>query len=572
MRVSQYFLATLKEAPSDAEIVSHRLMLRAGLIRRLAGGIYSWMPIGLRVVRKVEAIVREEMDRAGALEVFLPAVQPAEVWQESGRWEKYGPELLRLKDRHKRDFVVGPTHEEVITDIARRELRSYRQLPVHFYQVQTKFRDEIRPRFGVMRGREFTMKDGYSFHADYDDLVREYRNMHETYTRIFTRLGLRFRAVAADPGSIGGTGSHEFHVLADSGEDAIAYSPTSDYAANVELAEALAPTTPRGAPAAAMQKVPTPGKTRCEDVAALLALPLERTVKAVALMHDTEFVLLLIRGDHTLNEIKTQKLPDMDPFRFATDAEIVQHLGCQPGYIGPVGIATGIRVIADRAVAAMADFVCGANDAGFHLTGVNWGRDLPEPTLVADIRNVVPGDPSPDGSGALAIQRGIEVGHIFQLRTKYSAAMKALFLDRDGKQQPFEMGCYGIGVTRIVGAAIEQNNDARGIVWPVPMAPFTLAIVPVGYHKSAAVREAADRLHAQCLDAGIEALLDDRDERPGVMFADMELVGIPCRVVVGERGLRDGKIEVQGRRDEAATVVPMADALPFIKEKVCALS
>ncbi len=572
MRVSQFFLATLKEAPSDAEIVSHRLMLRAGLIRRLAGGIYSWMPLGLRVVRKVEAIVREEMNRAGALEVFLPAVQPAEIWEESGRWEKYGPELLRLKDRHKRDFVVGPTHEEVITDIARRELKSYRQLPVHFYQVQTKFRDEIRPRFGVMRGREFTMKDGYSFHADFDDLVREYRNMYDTYTRIFTRLGLRFRAVAADTGSIGGTGSHEFHVLADSGEDAIAYSPASDYAANVELAEALAPAVPRGAPGEAMQKVPTPGKTRCEEVAALLGLPLERTVKAVAVMHDTEFVLLLIRGDHTLNEIKTQKLPGLDPFRFATDAEIVQHLGCQPGYIGPVGIDANIRVIADRAVAAMADFVCGANDAGFHLIGVNWGRDLPEPQLVADIRNVVAGDPSPDGSGPLAIQRGIEVGHIFQLRTKYSAAMKALFLDRDGRQQPFEMGCYGIGVTRIVGAAIEQNHDARGIVWPLPMAPFELAIVPVGYHKSAAVREAADRLYAQCREAGIDVLLDDRDERPGVMFADMELVGIPCRVVVGERGLRDGKIEVQGRRDEQASAVAVADALPFIREKVCAPS
>jgi prolyl-tRNA synthetase len=572
MRVSRYFIATLKEAPSDAEIVSHRLMLRAGLIRRLAGGIYSWMPLGLRVVRKVEAVVREEMNRAGALEVFLPAVQPAEIWEESGRWEKYGPELLRLKDRHKRDFVVGPTHEEVITDIAKRELKSYRQLPVHFYQIQTKFRDEIRPRFGVMRGREFTMKDGYSFHADYADLVREYGNMYDTYTRIFTRLGLGFRAVAADTGSIGGTGSHEFHVLADSGEDAIAYSSASDYAANVELAEAVAPAAPRPAPAEAMQKVATPGKTRCEDVAALLGVPLERTVKAVAVMHDQAFVLLLIRGDHTLNEIKTQKLPGLDPFRFATDAEIVQHLGCAPGYIGPVGVDAQIRVIADRSVAAMADFVCGANDAGFHLTGVNWGRDLPEPALVADIRNVVAGDPSPDGSGTLAIQRGIEVGHIFQLRTKYSQAMKALFLDRDGRQQPFEMGCYGIGVTRIVGAAIEQNHDARGIIWPMPMAPFQLAIVPVGYHKSPAVREAADRLYAECLAAGIDALLDDRDERPGVMFADMELVGIPCRVVVGERGLRDGRIEFQGRRDEAAQTIPLPDALTFLKERLCASS
>jgi prolyl-tRNA synthetase len=570
MRVSQFFLATLKEAPSDAEIVSHRLMLRAGLIRRLAGGIYSWMPLGLRVVRKVEAIVREEMNRAGALEVFLPAVQPAEVWQESGRWEKYGPELLRLKDRHKRDFVVGPTHEEVITDIARRELKSYRQLPVHFYQIQTKFRDEIRPRFGVMRGREFTMKDGYSFHADHEDLVREYRSMYDTYTRIFTRLGLKFRAVAADTGSIGGTGSHEFHVLADSGEDAIAYSTASDFAANVELAEALAPAAPRPAAAQSMEKVPTPGKTRCEDVAALLGLPPERTVKAVAVMHEDRFVLLLIRGDQTLNEIKTQKLPEMDPFRFATDAEIVQHLGCAPGYIGPVGADARIRVIADRSVAAMADFVCGANEAGFHLTGVNWGRDLPEPELVADIRNVVAGDPSPDGEGLLAIQRGIEVGHIFQLRTKYSEAMKALYLDREGRQRPFEMGCYGIGVTRIVGAAIEQNNDAKGIVWPMPMAPFQLAIVPVGYHKSAAVRETADRLYEQCREAGIDVLLDDRDERPGVMFADMELVGIPCRVVVGERGLRDGRIEFQGRRDAEAQSAGLADALPFIQERLCA--
>jgi prolyl-tRNA synthetase len=570
MRVSQFFLATLKEAPSDAEIVSHRLMLRAGLIRRLAGGIYSWMPLGLRVVRKVEAIVREEMNRAGALEVFLPAVQPAEIWQESGRWDKYGPELLRLKDRHKRDFVVGPTHEEVITDIARRELKSYRQLPVHFYQIQTKFRDEIRPRFGVMRGREFTMKDGYSFHADFNDLAREYRSMYETYTRIFTRLGLKFRAVAADTGSIGGTGSHEFHVLADSGEDAIAYATASDYAANVELAEAVAPAAPRPPAAQAMARVPTPGKTRCEDVAELLGMPLARTVKAVAVMHESEFVLLLIRGDHSLNEVKTQKLPGLDPFRFATDAEIVQHLGCPPGYIGPVSIAAGIRVIADRSVAAMGDFVCGANAAGYHLVGVNWGRDLPEPALVADIRNVVAGDASPDGQGTLAIQRGIEVGHIFQLRTKYSQEMKALYLDRDGRQQPFEMGCYGIGVTRIVGAAIEQNNDAKGIVWPMPMAPFQLAIVPVGYHKNAAVREAAERLHEQCRAAGIDALLDDRDERPGVMFADMELVGIPCRVVVGERGLRDGRIEFQGRRDAEAQSVAIADALPFIQERLCA--
>jgi prolyl-tRNA synthetase len=568
MRVSQYLLATLKEAPSDAEIVSHRLMIRAGLIRRLAGGIYSWLPLGLRVVRKVEAIVREEMNRAGALELFLPAVQPAELWQESGRWEKYGPELLRLKDRHKRDFVIGPTHEEVITDIARREIRSYRQLPLHLYQIQTKFRDEIRPRFGVMRGREFTMKDGYSFHASYADLEREYRVMHDTYSRIFTRLGLQFRAVSADPGSIGGTGSHEFHVLADSGEDAIAFAPESDYAANVELAEALAPATPRTAAAEPMRKVPTPGKTRCEDVAELLGLPLERTVKAIAIVHDDQFVMLLLRGDHTLNEIKTQKVRGLDPFRFATDGEIEQHLGCVPGYIGPVGVRQSVRVIADRAVAAMADFVCGANEAGFHLTGVNFGRDLPEPGLVADIRNVVAGDPSPDGKGRLELCRGIEVGHIFQLRTKYSQALGATFLDENGKPQPIEMGCYGIGITRIVGAAIEQNHDARGIVWPAPMAPFAVALVPVGYHRGAAVRETVDRLYADLLAAGVEVLLDDRDERPGVMFADMELVGIPVRAVVGERGLKDGRIEVQGRRETQATGVGVAEAVEFLCAKL----
>ena len=568
MRVSQFFLSTLKEAPADAEIVSHKLMLRAGLIRRLAGGIYTWMPLGLRVLRKVEAIIREEMNRAGAIELFMPAVQPAELWQESGRWQKYGPELLRIKDRHDRDFCIGPTHEEVITDLVRREVKSYRQLPLNFYQIQTKFRDEIRPRFGVMRGREFIMKDAYSFHATYEDLQREYANMYETYTRIFTRLGLKFRAVAADTGSIGGTGSHEFHVLADSGEDAIAFCPDSDYAANVELAEARAPETPRAAPAEAMSKVPTPGKTRCEDVAELLGLPLERTVKAIAVMHDDDFVLLLLRGDHELNEIKVQKLPGLDPFRFATDAEIERHLGCKPGYIGPVGIDPKIRVVADRSVAVMSDFVCGANEEGFHLRGVNFGRDLPEPE-VADIRKVVAGDPSPDGKGKLQIVRGIEVGHIFQLRTNYSAKMQAVFLDQKGKQRPFEMGCYGIGVTRIVGAAIEQNHDERGIIFPDPIAPFQLAIVPVGYHKSAAVREAADRLYEVLRAAGIDVLIDDRDERPGVMFADMELIGIPHRVVVGERGLKDGKIEYQARRDQAAQTVELEQALAFLQERLC---
>jgi prolyl-tRNA synthetase len=570
MRVSQFFMSTLREAPADAEIVSHKLMLRAGIIRRLAGGIYTWMPLGLRIVRKVEAIVREEMNRAGAIELSMPVVQPAELWQESGRWEKYGPELLRFKDRHQRDFVMQPTSEEVITDLARAELRSYRQLPVHFYQIQTKFRDERRPRFGIMRGREFTMKDGYSFHADYADLQREYANMYDTYSRIFTRLGLKYRAVAADTGSIGGTGSHEFHVLADSGEDAIAYCPESDYAANIELAEALAPAGTRAGPAASMQKVPTPGTTRCEDVAVLLSAPLAHTVKAIAAMHADEFVLLLLRGDHSLNEIKTQKLPGMDPFRFATDAEVEQHLGCKPGYIGPVGADAKIRVIADRTVAAMSDFICGANEEEFHLAGVNFGRDLPEPALVADIRNVVPGDSSPDGKGNLELCRGIEVGHIFQLRTKYSETMKAAFLDEAGKSRAHEMGCYGIGVTRIVGAAIEQNHDARGIIFPQPIAPFQLALVPIGYKKSAQVRETCDQLYKELAAAGVEVLFDDRDERPGVMFADMELIGIPHRIVVGERGLKEGKLEYQGRCDPASTPVALGELIAFVKARLCA--
>ena len=570
MRVSQFFLSTLREAPADAEIVSHKLMLRAGIIRRLAGGIYTWMPLGLRIVRKVEAIVREEMNRGGAVELSMPVVQPAELWQESGRWEKYGAELLRFQDRHQRDFVIQPTSEEVITDLARSELRSYRQLPVHFYQIQTKFRDERRPRFGIMRGREFTMKDGYSFHADYADLQREYKNMYDTYTRIFTRLGLKFRAVAADTGSIGGTGSHEFHVLADSGEDAIAYCPESDYAANIELAEALAPLAGRPAPAAPMRKPPTPGKTRCEDVAVLLGAELAQTVKAIAVMHEDEFVLLLLRGDHSLNEFKAQKLPGMDPFRFATDAEIERHLHCKPGYIGPVGADAGIKVIADRAVAAMADFICGANEEGYHLAGANFGRDLPEPGLVADIRNVVPGDPSPDGRGALDICRGIEIGHIFQLRTNYSEPMKAVFLDESGKSRAFEMGCYGIGVTRIVGAAIEQNHDARGIIFPQPIAPFQLALVPIGYRKSTLVRETCERLYQELGAAGIEVLLDDRDERPGVMFADMELIGIPHRVVVGERGLKEGKLEYQGRREQTPTAVALDELVAFVKARLCA--
>jgi len=566
MRVTRFFLSTLKEAPADAEIASHRLMTRAGLIRRLAGGIYTWMPLGLRVVRKVEAIIREEMNRAGAVELLMPAVQPAELWQESGRWQQYGPELLRLKDRHERDFCIGPTHEEVITDIARREIRSYRQLPLHFYQIQTKFRDEVRPRFGVMRGREFVMKDGYSFHASFEDLEREYRNIFETYGRIFTRLGLEFRAVAADTGSIGGTGSHEFQVLADSGEDAIAFCPASDYAANVELAEALAPAAPRPAPHDAMSKAATPGKTRCEDVAAFLGVPLDRIAKSIAVVHGEQMSLLVLRADHSLNELKTSRV--LGPFRFASDAEVECHLQCKPGYIGPVTRAR-VSIIADRAAACMSDFVCGANEAGFHLIGVNWGRDLEEPAQVADIRNVVAGDPSPDGKGTLQIVRGIEVGHIFQLRTKYSESMQAKFLDESGQSRPFEMGCYGIGVTRIVGAAIEQSHDERGIVFPDPIAPFRVAIVPISYSKSAAVREAADALLRALENAGIDTLLDDRNERPGVMFADMELIGIPHRVTIGERGLKEGVLEYQARRGGQAERIPVADAAAELARRLC---
>lgn len=566
MRASRFFIATLKEAPADAEIVSHKLMMRAGLIRRLAGGIYTWMPMGLRVLRKVEAIVREEMNRSGAIELLMPAVQPFELWEESGRGPKYGPELLRFKDRHQRDFVIGPTHEEVITDVVRREIKSYKQLPRHFYQIQSKFRDEIRPRFGVMRGREFLMKDGYSFHVSYEDLECEYRNMYATYTRIFTRLGLRFRAVAADTGSIGGTGSHEFHVLADSGEDAIAFCPQSDYAANVELAEAVAPTERRTPAALAMQKVATPSKTKCEDVAAFLGISIQRMVKAVAVMRtEGGFALLLLRGDHDLNEIKAQKL--IGEFRFAKDDEIITALACKPGYIGPVGIT--LPIYADRTVTAMGDFVCGANEEGFHLIGVNFGRDLAEPAQVADLRNVVEGDPSPDGKGKLELCRGIEVGHIFQLRTKYAEALKCQFIDEQGKEQVMEMGCYGIGVSRIVGAAIEQGNDERGIVFPDAIAPFEVVVVPMGYAKSEAVRTAADKLLDELLAAGIDAILDDRDERPGSMFADWELIGVPHRIVVGERGLKEGKLEYKGRRDADAQMLPAGDLLPLLKQRLC---
>ncbi|HUK05929.1 MAG TPA: proline--tRNA ligase [Burkholderiales bacterium] len=576
MRSSRHFISTIKEAPADAELASHRLMIRSGMIRRLAAGIYTWMPVGLRVVRKIEAIVREEMNRAGATELSMPVVQPAELWQESGRWDAYGPELLRFQDRHKRDFVIQPTSEEAVTEIARAELRSYRRLPVHFYQIQDKFRDERRPRFGVMRGREFVMKDGYSFHADYEDLQREYRNMYETYTRIFTRLGLQFRAVAADTGAIGGTGSHEFQVLADSGEDAIAWCPESDYAANIELAEAVAPKAPRKAPAEPMSEVATPGKTKCEEVAELLGVGLDRTVKAIAVVRDElpagtpgRFVLLLIRGDHELNEIKAEKV--LGKFRFARDDEIEAVLNCRPGYIGPVG-AGPFALHVDRSVAAMSDFICGANRPGFHLRGVNWGRDLQEPLpeFVNDLRKVVEGDPSPDGKGRLKIQRGIEVGHIFQLRTKYSEAMKAVYLDAKGRTQPMEMGCYGIGITRIAAAAIEQNHDERGIVFPRPIAPFEACLVPVGFHKAAAVREAAEKLYAELLAAGVDVLLEDRDERAGVLFADMDLLGIPHRLVISERGLAAGTIEYKGRRAAAPENAPLASALAFLREKFAA--
>jgi prolyl-tRNA synthetase len=566
MRVSQFFLSTLKEAPAEAELVSHKLMLRAGLIRRLGSGLYTWMPLGLRVLRKVEAIVREEMNKAGAIELLMPAVQPAELWQETGRWEQFGPQMLKIKDRHQRDYCFGPTHEEVITDLARREIRSYRQLPVNFYQIQTKFRDEIRPRFGVMRAREFVMKDAYSFHADLASLEATYRVMYDTYTRIFERLGLRFRVVAADTGAIGGTGSHEFHVLADSGEDAIAFCPNSDYAANVELAEALPPATTRPAPGRPLEKVATPGAHSIAEVCALLKVEPQQVVKTLIVEGEQGLVALLVRGDHELNEVKVGKLPEVGRLKgFATEARIREAVGCGTGSLGPVGL--GLPVIADRSVAVMADFVCGANEDGFHLVGVNFGRDLPEPR-VADIRNVVAGDPSPDGKGPLEICRGIEVGHIFQLRTKYSEAMNATFLDEEGKSRFMEMGCYGIGVSRIVGAAIEQNHDERGIIFPRAMAPFDLAIVPIGLSKSQVVRETVEKLYSALTLGGLEVLLDDRDERPGVMFADMELIGVPHRIVVGERNLKEGKIEYQARRDKEARILPLEGAVEFLLREI----
>jgi prolyl-tRNA synthetase len=566
MRVSQFFISTLKEAPSEAELVSHKLMLRAGLIRRLGSGLYTWMPLGLRVLRKVEAVVREEMNKSGAIELLMPAVQPAELWQETGRWDVFGPQMLKIKDRHQRDFCFGPTHEEVITDVVRREVRSYRQLPVNFYQIQTKFRDEIRPRFGVMRAREFVMKDAYSFHADKASLNQTYEVMHAAYSRIFTRLGLKFRAVAADTGAIGGSHSHEFHVLADSGEDAIAFCPDSDYAANVEMAEAVAPATPRPASVQAMQKVATPGKHSIDEVAAFLQVSPAHTVKTLIVEGEAGPVALLLRGDHALNEVKAGKLAAVaEPLSFAAEAQVRAAAKCGPGSLGPVGL--DMPIFADRALMAMADFVCGANEDGYHLSGVNFGRDLPEPLFV-DIRNVAEGDASPDGKGKLDICRGIEVGHIFQLGSKYSEAMNATFLDEAGKSCIMEMGCYGIGVSRIVAAAIEQGNDARGIIFPAAMAPFQLAIVPIGMKKSEEVRAAVEKLYVELQAAGVEVLLDDRDERPGVMFADMELVGIPHRIVVGDRGLKEGNIEYQGRCDEKAQVIPLQGALEHLKSKL----
>ncbi len=579
MKASQFFISTLKEAPADAEVVSHQLMTRAGMIKKLGAGIYTYMPMGLRVIQKVEKIVREEMNRAGAVELTMPVIQPSELWQETGRFEKMGPELLRIQDRHERDFVVQPTSEEVVTDIARQELRSYKQLPKNFYQIQTKFRDERRPRFGLMRGREFIMKDAYSFDRDRESAQHSYQVMAAAYRRIFDRFGLTYRAVAADSGAIGGDLSEEFQVIAATGEDAIVYCPNSDYAANIEKAEALAPQGPRPAPSMPMTKTLTPGKGTCAAVAEFLGTPLTSNLKSLVLATDEinengELVkvriwLLLLRADHEMNEVKVGKLPGLDVgFRFATEAEILDHFGCKPGYLGPIGLKKPVNIVADREVMAMSDWICGANEADYHLTGVNWGRDLPEPDLVADLRNVVAGDLSPDGKGVLAIERGIEVGHVFYLGTKYSRAMNATFLAEDGKPKHFEMGCYGIGVTRLPAAAIEQNHDERGMIWPDAIAPFTLVICPVGMDRSEAVREAAHQLYDQLLALGVDVLLDDRNERPGAMFADWELIGVPHRVTLGDRGLKEGLVEYQHRRATEANKVPVADLLAFVKTQL----
>ncbi|MFM8692326.1 MAG: proline--tRNA ligase [Limnohabitans sp.] len=579
MKASRFLISTLKEAPADAEIVSHKLMTRAGMIKKLGAGIYNYMPMGLRVIRKVEAIVREEMDRAGAIEMTMPVVQPAELWQETGRFGKMGPELLRIQDRHGRDFVVQPTSEEVVTDVARQELRSYKQLPKNLYQIQTKFRDERRPRFGLMRGREFIMKDAYSFDKDPAGAKASYQVMANAYRKIFDRFGLRYRAVAADSGAIGGDLSEEFQVIAATGEDAIVYCPNSDYAANIEKAEALAPAGPRGATTQAMAKTPTPGKSTCEEVAALLNVPLSTTVKSLVLATDelgedgtvknSAVWLMLVRGDHDMNEVKVGKLPGMEGgFRFASLAEIEDHFGCKPGYLGPVNLKKPLKVVADRDVALMTNWICGANDVDFHMTGVNWGRDLPEPDRVADIRNVVAGDKSPDGQGELAIERGIEIGHVFYLGTKYSKAMNATFLGEDGKPQPMEMGCYGIGITRLPAAAIEQNHDERGIIWPDAIAPFTVVVCPIGIDRSEAVKVQAERIYNELLAAGVDVILDDRGERPGAMFADWELIGVPHRVTIGDKGLKDGVVEYQHRRDAEASKVNVAEVVAHVRSRL----
>jgi len=587
MKASQFFISTLKEAPADAEVVSHKLMMRAGMIKKLGAGIYSYMPMGLRVIRKVEAIVREEMNRAGAVELSMPVVQPAELWEETGRFGKMGAELLRIKDRHGRDYVVQPTSEEVITDIARQEIKSYKQLPKNFYQIQTKFRDERRPRFGLMRGREFTMKDAYSFDRDQDAAKASYQVMAGAYRKIFDRFGLTYRAVAADSGAIGGDLSEEFQVIAATGEDAIVYCPTSDYAANMEKAEALAPFSGEFTPAArtaiaqvAMKNVATPGQSTCQDVATMLNVPLSTTVKSLVLATDStdekgvvtksQIWLLLLRGDHDMNEVKVGKLSGLADFRFATVSEIEDHFGCKPGYLGPMGLKKPVKVVVDREVAAMSDWICGANVEGFHFTGVNWGRDLPEPEVVADIRNVVAGDASPDGKGVLAIERGIEVGHVFYLGTKYSQAMNATFLDVNGKPQFMEMGCYGVGITRLPAAAIEQNHDDKGIIWPDALAPFTVVICPISPDRFPDVKAAADHLYAGLMAAGVDVILDDRCERPGAMFADWELIGVPHRVTIGDRGLKEGQVEYQHRRDSTASKVAVADVLDHITGKLTA--
>ncbi|MDT7516431.1 proline--tRNA ligase [Rhodoferax mekongensis] len=578
MKASQFLISTLKEAPTDAEVVSHKLMMRAGMIKKLGAGIYNYMPMGLRVIRKVEAIVREEMNRAGAVELTMPVIQPAELWQETGRFDKMGPELLRIKDRHERDYVVQPTSEEVVTDIARQEIKSYKQLPKNLYQIQTKFRDERRPRFGLMRGREFIMKDAYSFDRDQVSAKASYQVMAKAYRRIFDRFGLTYRAVAADSGAIGGDLSEEFQVIAATGEDAIVYCPTSDYAANMEKAESLAPVAPRASAQAAMEKVATPGKSTCEDVAALLGVALNTTVKSLVLATDekdehgvvkkTQVWLLLLRGDHDMNEVKVGKLPGLAEFRFATVGEIEEHFGCKPGYLGPVGLKQPLKIVVDRDVAVMADWICGANEEGFHIRGVNWGRDLPEPDMVADLRNVVEGDASPDGKGVLAIERGIEVGHVFYLGTKYSKAMNATFLDVNGKPQFMEMGCYGIGITRLPAAAVEQNHDDKGIIWPDALAPFTVVLCPINPDRFPDVKAAADKLYEELLAAGVDVILDDRNERPGAMFADWELIGVPHRVNIGDRGLKEGVVEYQHRRESAATSVPVADIASLLLSRL----